>query len=157
MSPTTNHDRFVYVTYIRTTPDKVWQALTTPDFHRRYWFGMHIDSDFKVGSPWRLLFEDGRTADAGEVLEADPPKRLVISWRHEWRPELTAEGVARASFDIVPTEDSVKLTVVHEIDRPGSKLIESVSGGWPRILSSLKSLLETGESLSRQATEPRAA
>ncbi len=151
------NDRFVYVTFIRTTPERLWQALTTPEFMRQYWFGMHIDSDFKPGSPWRLLFEDGRTADAGEVLEADPPRRLAISWRNEFRPELTAEGFSRASFEIEPAEDSVKLTVIHEIDREGSKLIEAVSGGWPRILSSLKSLLETGASLSREGTAPRAA
>ena len=98
----------------------------------------------------------GRFED-GEVLEADPPRRLAISWRNEFRPELTAEGFSRASFEIEATEDSVKLTVIHEIDREGSKLIEAVSGGWPRILSSLKSLLETGASLSREGTAPRAA
>jgi len=152
-----SHDRFVYVTFIRTTPEKLWEALTTPEFQRQYWFGMHIDSDFKPGSPWRLLFEDGSAADAGEVLEADPPRRLAISWRHEWKPELAAEGLARASFDIEPGDGTVKLTVTHEIDRTGSKLIEAVSGGWPRILSSLKSLLETGQSLTRDQTVTRAA
>ena len=146
-----NPDRFVYVTYIRATPEKVWDALTQPAFHRQYWFGMHIESDWTVGSPWRLLFEDGRTADAGEILEADPPRRLAISWRNEFRPELTAEGLARASFEIEPIDGTVKLTVVHEIDKEGSKLIEAVSGGWPRILSSLKSLLETGGSMSEPA------
>ncbi|HEY5411538.1 MAG TPA: SRPBCC family protein [Caulobacteraceae bacterium] len=144
-----SHDRFVYVTYIRTTPETLWDALTQPAFHRQYWFGMHIESDWAVGSPWRLLFEDGRAADAGEILEADPPRRLVISWRNEFRPELTAEGFARASFEIEAVDGSVKLTVVHEMERTGSKLIEAVSGGWPRILSSLKSLLETGEPMNR--------
>jgi len=152
-----SHDRFVYVTFIRTTPEKLWEALTTPAFHRQYWFGMHLESDFKPGSPWRMVFEDGSTADAGEVVEADPPRRLALSWRNEFRPELTAEGFSRASFDIEPTEGSVKLTVIHEIDRTGSKLIEAVSGGWPRILSSLKSLLETGQSLTRDQTVTRAA
>jgi uncharacterized protein YndB with AHSA1/START domain len=146
-----SHSRFVYVTFIRATPDRVWEALTQPHFQRQYWFGMHISSDFKAGSPWALQFEDGRVADMGEVLESDPPRRLVISWRHQMRPELTAEGEARASFDIEPAEGSVKLTVIHEIDREGSKLIEAVSGGWPGILSSLKSLLETGEPLVRPA------
>ena len=152
-----SHDRFVYVTFIRTTPEKLWEALTTPEFHRQYWFGMHLESDFKPGSPWRMVFEDGRTADAGEVLESDPPRRLALSWRNEFRPELTAEGFSRASFDIEPAEGSVKLTVIHEIDRTGSKLIEAVSGGWPRILSSLKSLLETGQPMTRTQTEGRAA
>lgn len=145
------NDRFVYVTFIRSTPDKIWEALTRPAFQRQYWFGMHIDSDFKAGSSWSLQFEDGRVADEGEVLQADPPRRLVISWRHRMRPELTAEGEARASFDIEQAEGSVKLTVVHEIDHAESKLIQAVSGGWPSILSSLKSLLETGEPLGRPA------
>ena len=97
-----SHDRFVYVTYIRATPETVWEALTRQDFQRQYWFGMHIDSDFQPGSPWSLRFEDGRVADEGEVLESDPPRRLVISWRHRMRPELTAEGEARASFELEP-------------------------------------------------------
>ena len=146
-----SHDRFVYVTFIRSTPEKIWEALTQPAFQRQYWFGMHIDSDFKAGASWKLQFEDGRVADEGEVLESDPPRRLVISWRHRMRPELTAEGEARASFEIEPAEGSVKLTVLHEIDRSDSKLIQAVSGGWPSILSSLKSLLETGEPLVRPA------
>jgi len=145
------NSRFVYVTFIRSTPEKIWQALTQPEFQRQYWFGMHIDSDFKAGSSWTLAFEDGRVADEGEILESDPPRRLVISWRHQMRPELTAEGPARASFAIEPAEGSVKLTVIHEIERAESKLIEAVSGGWPSILSSLKSLLETGEPLVRPA------
>ena len=152
-----SHDRFVYVTYIRSTPEKIWEALTQPEFTRQYWFGMHLDSDFKAGSPWKLVFEAGGTADAGEVLESDPPRRLVLSWRNEFRPELTAEGFARASFDIEPAEGSVKLTVVHEIDQADSKLIRAVSGGWPGILASLKSLLETGEALTRQSISPRSA
>ena len=146
-----SHDRFVYVTFIRSTPEKIWEALTQPAFQRQYWFGMNIDSDFKAGASWKLQFEDGRVADEGEVLESDPPRRLVISWRHRMRPELTAEGEARASFEIEPAEGSVKLTVLHEIDRSDSKLIQAVSSGWPSILSSLKSLLETGEPLVRPA------
>ena len=144
-----SHDRFVYVTYIRATPERIWEALTGPDFQRQYWFGMHIHSDFQPGSPWSLRFEDGRVADEGEVLESDPPRRLVISWRHQMRPELTAEGEARASFELEPGEGMVKLTVVHEIGRENSQLIQAVSGGWPSILSSLKSLLETGQPLAR--------
>lgn len=150
-------DRFVYVTYIRTTPDKLWEALTTPEFTRRYWFGVSLESDWTVGASWKLVFEDGRIADAGEVLEIDPPRRLVLSWRHEWRPELHAEGFAKATFELDQQEELVKLTVVHEIDRQGSKLIEAVSGGWPMILSSLKSLLETGVAHPRTGPAPKAA
>ena len=136
---------FVYVTYIRTTPEKLWSALTDAEFMKQYWFGMHIETDWKRGSPWRLVFTDGRVADAGEVVEADAPKRLVIKWRNEWKPEFKAEGYSRCAFDIESVPGAAKLTVTHTMDRPGSKLIEGVSEGWPRILSNLKSLLETGE------------
>jgi uncharacterized protein YndB with AHSA1/START domain len=139
--------KFVYVTFIRTTPEKLWSALTTPEFMKRYWFDMHIKTDWKTGSPWQLLFADGRVGDAGEILECDPPKRLVLKWRNEWKPELKAEGFSRCTFELEPAADAVKLTIVHMIDRADSKLIEAVSGGWPRILSSLKSLLETGQVL----------
>jgi uncharacterized protein YndB with AHSA1/START domain len=140
---------FVYVTFIRTTPERLWSALTTPEFMRQYWFGMHCESTWKPGSPWKLVFADGRIADAGEILEADPPRRLVIKWRNDWKPELKAEGDSLCTFEIEIVPDvspqAVKLSVTHSIERPDSKLIEAVSGGWPRILSNLKSLLETGE------------
>jgi len=137
--------RFVYVTYIRTTPDRLWSALTTPEFMRQYWFGCHIETQWKRGSPWRLQFKDGRVADAGTIVEIDPPKRLVLEWRNEWSPELNAEGNARCTMELEPSDGVVKLTVTHEMARTGSKLIEAVGGGWPKILSNLKSLLETGE------------
>jgi uncharacterized protein YndB with AHSA1/START domain len=136
---------FVYVTYIRTTPHKLWSALTEPEFTRKYWFGMDVLSDWKTGSPWRLVFPDGRVADTGEILEADPPRRLVIKWRNEFRPELKAEGYARCTMELEPVDGTVKLTITHGIDHEASKFIEAVSGGWPRILSNLKSLLETNE------------
>jgi uncharacterized protein YndB with AHSA1/START domain len=137
--------RFVYVTFIRTTPEELWAALTGRDIMKQYWFGMHQETDWKVGSAWRLVFPDGRIADAGEVVEADRPKRIVLKWRNEFRPELNAEGFASCTMEIEPMEGAVKLTITHAINRPQSKLIEAVSGGWPRILSNLKSLLETGE------------
>jgi uncharacterized protein YndB with AHSA1/START domain len=138
---------FVYVTYIRTTPEKLWQALTDPAFIRKYWFGMTQECDWKPGSPWKLVFADGRVADTGEVLEIDTPKRLVLRWRNEFMPDLKAEGEARATYTLEPAGDAVKLTIVHEIAKPGSKFIAKVSGGWPKILASLKSLLETGSAL----------
>jgi uncharacterized protein YndB with AHSA1/START domain len=138
---------FVYVTFIRTTPEKLWTALTDPAFVKQYWFGMHQETEWKPGAPWRLVFADGRTADAGEVLEVDPPKRLAIKWRNEWKPEMKDEGYARCTIELEPVEGAVKLTVTHGMERPDSKFIRAVSGGWPRILSNLKSLLETGEIL----------
>src|SRR5215470_7706433 len=142
-------DRFVYVTYIRTTPAKLWDALLKPEFTRAYWYGAWQDCDWKKGSSWKLMFPDGRVADSGEVVEIEKPKRLVLKWRNEWRPELRAEGHSRCVIELEPADEAVKLTITHEIDRSGSKLIEAVSGGWPKILSSLKSLLETGKPLPR--------
>jgi uncharacterized protein YndB with AHSA1/START domain len=135
---------FVYVIYIRTTPEELWAALTTSEFVKKYWFGMNFEADWKVGSPWKLIFPDGRIADTGEIVELDRPRRLVLRWRNEFRPELAAEGYARCSIELEPQDGAVKLTISHTIERADSQLIEAVSGGWPRILSNLKSLLETG-------------
>jgi uncharacterized protein YndB with AHSA1/START domain len=136
--------KFVYVTYIRTTPEKLWQALTQADITKKYWLGASVECDFKVGSPWKLVFDDGRLADSGEILESDPPRRLVIKWLNQWNPEINAEGYSRCTMTLEPVSDNVKLTVEHSIDKPKAKLIDAVSGGWPKILSNLKSLIETG-------------
>ena len=141
--------QYVYVTYIRTTPQKLWDALTSPEFQKKYWFNMHQESTWKAGASWKMLFEDGRVADAGEILESDPPRRLVIKWRNEFRPELTAEGWSRCVYEIEQDGDTVKLTITHSIEKERAKLIEAVAGGWPKILSSLKTYLETGTPLPR--------
>jgi uncharacterized protein YndB with AHSA1/START domain len=138
--------RFVYVTYIRTTPRKLWDALTQPEFTRQYWVGTHQETTWEQGASWKLMIPDGRVGDSGEVLEIDPPRRLVLSWRNEFLPDLHQEGYSRATFTLEAQDELVKLTVIHEMDTPDSKLIAGVSKGWPSILSSLKSLLETGES-----------
>ena len=140
-----NNSEFIYVTYIRTTPEKLWSALTNAEFMKQYWFGMHCECDWQTGSSWKLVYADGRIADAGEVVEADPPKHLVLKWRNEWNPEMKAEGYSRCTIELEPVSGAMKLTITHEMDQPKSKFIEAVSGGWPRILSNLKSLLETGE------------
>lgn len=139
--------RFVYVTYIRTTPAQLWQALTDPAFTRRYWVETWQDCEWTPGAAWRIIIPDGRVADSGEVIEVEPERRLVLSWRNEFQPALHEEGHSRLTYELEPVGESVKLTITHEMDRPGSKLIEGVSNGWPHILASLKSLLETGESL----------
>ena len=136
---------FVYVTFIRTTPEKLWSALTDQEFVKKYWFGIHQETQWQAGSPWRLLFPDGRVADVGEIVEVVPLKRIAIRWRNEWNPELKAEGPALCTLEIEALDKAVKLTVTHSMAKPGSKFIEAVSGGWPKILSNLKSLLETGE------------
>lgn len=136
--------RFVYVTYIRTTPQALWSALLNPEFMRRYWLGMYAEADWRVGGDWKLLFPDGRVADAGEIVEFEPDKRMGIRWRNEFRAEIKAEGWSLCTMEIESVEDAVKLTVTHAIAREDSQFIKAVSGGWPQILSNLKSLLETG-------------
>jgi uncharacterized protein YndB with AHSA1/START domain len=147
--------RFVYVTYIRTSPETLWRALIEPEFTRQFWAETWQECDWKPGASWRLMIPDGRVGDAGEVLEIEPERRLVLTWRNEFRPEMRAEGYSRLTYELEQQGESVKLTVIHEIDKPESKLIESVSSGWPLILSSLKSLLETGESLKETQTWPK--
>jgi uncharacterized protein YndB with AHSA1/START domain len=149
-----SNDRFVYVTYIRTTPEKLWQALTDPAFTRRYWVGTWQDCSWEKGASWRLMIPDGRIGDQGEVLEIDPHRRLVLSWRNEFVPELREEGFSRLTYELEPVGSSVKLTVIHEIDRTGSTLIEKVSQGWPHLLASMKTLLETGEPLAETQSWP---
>jgi uncharacterized protein YndB with AHSA1/START domain len=136
---------FVYVTYIRTTPEKVWSALTDDaEFMKQYWFGVRCESAWTAGSPWKMVQRDGTVSDAGEIVEAEPPRRLVIRWAHQNKPELKAEGPSLCTMELEAAGATVKLSVTHTIERESSKLIEAVSGGWPKVLSNLKSLLETG-------------
>ena len=147
---------FVYVTYIRTTPEKLWSALTDAEFQRQYWFGTHCESRWTAGSPWKLVYPDGRVADSGEIIEAERPRRLVIRWRNEWKPELKAEGWSQCTMELEPGAGAVKLSITHTVERDASKFIEAVSGGWPKVISNLKSLLETG-SIALQEPYPAAA
>jgi uncharacterized protein YndB with AHSA1/START domain len=146
--------RFVYVTYIRTTPEKLWAALTQPEFTRAYWAQTWQESDWTPGSPWRAMIPDGRVADAGHIIECDPPKRLVISWSNEFMPDLKAEGPTTVAYDLEPAGSAVKLTLTQETDVPNSKVIAAMSQGWPHLLASLKSLLETGEPLIESTKWP---
>jgi uncharacterized protein YndB with AHSA1/START domain len=148
---------FVYVIYIRTTPERLWEALTNPEFAQGYWGGARPEADWKAGGEWKLVFPDGRLADSGEIVAFEPARRLGIRWRNEWKPELKAEGFSLCTMEIEPVEDAVKLTVTHSIEREGSKLIDAVSGGWPQILSNLKSLLETGAVVLGPKYDPRGA
>jgi uncharacterized protein YndB with AHSA1/START domain len=141
---------FVYVTYIRTTPEKLWSALTDDvGFMKQYWFGVHCESEWKAGCSWKMVQPDGSITDAGEIVEADPPKRLVIRWRHEKKPELKAEGASLCTMEIERSGAAVRLSITHTIEREPSQLITAVSGGWPKIISNLKSLLETGSAVLR--------
>lgn len=139
--------RFVYVTYIRTTPEKLWAALIEPEFTRQYWSNTHQVSDWKPGADWKNMIPDGRIGDSGNIVEFDPPRRLVLTWRNEFMPEMKAEGHSRLTYELEAMGDTVKLTLLHEMPVDKSKLIDAVSEGWPHILSSLKTLLETGAPL----------
>jgi uncharacterized protein YndB with AHSA1/START domain len=139
--------RFVYVTYIRTTPEKLWRALIDPEFTRQFWAETWQECEWKPGASWRLMIPGGRVGDSGEVVEIEPGRRLVLTWRNEFLAQLRDEPLSRLTYEIEPQGEAVKLAVIHESEQPGSKLIEMVSNGWPMILASLKSLLETGESL----------
>jgi uncharacterized protein YndB with AHSA1/START domain len=136
---------FVYVTYIRATPEKLWSALTDDvEFMKQYWFGSHCESQWTTGSSWKNVSGDGQVFDAGEIVEAESPRRLVIRWQHQNRPELKAEGPSLCTMELEPSGTAVKLSITHTIEREPSKFIAAVSGGWPKVISNLKSLLETG-------------
>jgi uncharacterized protein YndB with AHSA1/START domain len=147
--------QFVYVTFIRTTPEKLWNALREPEFTRQYWVETTQESTWEAGATWRLLKPDGSVADSGEVVEIVPYKRLVLRWQNHMFPEMTAEGHSLLTYEFEEKGDTVKLTVTHSMDKKESKLIHAVSNGWPHILSSLKSLLETGESLEESRHWPK--
>ena len=156
IATTPTGEQFVYTIYIRTTPEKLVEALTQPEFTAAYWGGITHDTTWQPGSPWSLKLPDGRIADSGEIVEYDPPRRLVLAWRHQLSPDLNAEGVSRCAIDLEPFGDSVKLTVVHSIDKRESRFLQAVSTGWPAILSGLKSLLETGEPIGFPKSQPKA-
>jgi uncharacterized protein YndB with AHSA1/START domain len=138
---------FVYVTYIKTTPEKLWDALTSSEFSKRYWFDTELRSDWRVGSSFALVM-NGTTTDVGEILEADRPRRLSYTFRHVLDDDLAAEPATKVVFTLEPHGDLVKLTLTHEGFADGSKLLDGISRGWPAILSNLKSLLESGQALT---------
>ena len=148
---------YVYVTYIATTPEKVWQALVDPDVMRQYWVGPKSDcarvnvSDWKPGSRWEHQHDDdaSKVDIVGKVIESTPPRRLVFTWA---RPTDVADDSkhSRVSFDIEPHIDGlVRLTVTHDDLEHDPQMLAGISGGWPMVLSNLKTLLETGRALPR--------
>jgi uncharacterized protein YndB with AHSA1/START domain len=140
-----NKPEFVYTTYIETTPEKLWQALTDGDFTERYWFGHRVTSGWKAGSSYQFDMQ-GAPSIKGKVLVSEPPRQLSYSW-DSCSPEAQRERTSRVTFDLEPHGKVVKLTVTHdELDERGATL-RNISGGWPMVLASLKSLLETGHGL----------
>jgi len=142
---------YIYTLYIKTTPEKVWNAITNPEFARQYWGHENI-SDWNQGSPWKHITSDGqRTVKlVGNVLESVPPKRLVLTWAEPSDTSPQSEH-SRVTFEIRPMKDMVRLTVTHSNLQAGSEMASRISSGWPRVLSSMKSFLETGKALDTWA------
>jgi uncharacterized protein YndB with AHSA1/START domain len=152
----------VFEIYIKTTPDRLWEAITDPAMRAQYTFGVRTESDWAPGSSYQAVHPGaGITISEGENLEVDPPRRLVQSFNATWSDDVKAEGTSRVTWEIEQVEDSCRLTVTHDQLREGAN--EQLYGGWPMILSGLKTLLETGETLTTpgslmysRASEPAA-
>ena len=137
----------VFEIYIKTTPERLWEAITDPELRAQYSFGVSVDSDWTNGSPYRSEHAGAGIAIAeGENLEVDPPRRLVQSFNALWSDDVKSEGTSRVTWEIEPIADSCRLTVTHDQLREGAN--DELYGGWPMILSGLKTLLETGERLT---------
>jgi uncharacterized protein YndB with AHSA1/START domain len=140
--------RFLYVTYIRAPAQTVWNALIDPAQNRQFWSGYHQESSWEVGADFAIVGAEGKAWDTGKVLAFDPPRRFQVTWLHQHDAAMKAEGESTCSFDLESLSDVLtKLTVTHVMPIAESKLIVAVGSGWPMILSSLKSLLETGKPL----------
>jgi uncharacterized protein YndB with AHSA1/START domain len=145
-----NKPAFVYVTYIATTPEKLWTALTDGEFTRRHWGGRRIRSDWIVGSPVEHVREDGGIDWRGEVVRSQPPHLLSYTFHMQISDDHRSEKPSQVTFELQPMGSLVKLTLTHEDFEPGSATFETTRHGWPAIMSSLKSLLETGNPLPFQ-------
>lgn len=137
----------VFEIYIKTTPERLWEAITNPELRAIYNFGASVESDWEAGSRYRMSARGGTVPlGEGEILEADRPRRLVQSMTALWSDDVKSEGTSRVTWEIEPVGDSCRLTVTHDQLRDGAN--EELYGGWPMILSGLKTLLETGEYLT---------
>jgi uncharacterized protein YndB with AHSA1/START domain len=145
---------FDYVLYVRARPDEVWEALTNAEQARRYWFDASQECSWLPDSPWAMKAPDGRLVNSGRILVAEQPKRLEFLWRNELKPELKKEGYSRVALELAAMGTTTAVTLTHQIDKDSSKLIADVAGGWPLILSSLKSALETGSPLQETTRWP---
>ena len=137
---------FVYVTYIASSPGKVWAALTKPDLTEQYWFGYRVAADGKAGDRMTAFSPAGKQAHNDPIIESDPPHRLVYAWKPLYK-DMDNERPSRVTFELEPFKDQTRLTVVHDEFDDDSKIFGMISQGWPAVLSSLKSFLETGRGL----------
>jgi uncharacterized protein YndB with AHSA1/START domain len=139
---------FLYVSYIRAPAQKVWDALIDPALNKQFWAGYHQQSSWEVGADFAIVGAEGNAWDTGKVRAFDPPRHFQVTWLHQHDEAMKAEGESVCSFDVEALSDQLtKLTVTHVMPIAESKLIGAVGTGWPMILSSLKSLLETGRAL----------
>ena len=146
----------VYVTYIAATPDKVWAALTSPDFTRQYFFGRTIELEEKAGGRFVLRMADGRIDVAGRVVDYDPPRRLSMTWRVEWNEMMRKLPECLVSYEIEAVDGAVRLTLTEAYSwNVPDDLLAGGRMGWPLILSSLKSLLETGKPIVVKLEPPK--
>jgi uncharacterized protein YndB with AHSA1/START domain len=147
----------VYVTYIASTPEKVWQALTDPTFTRQYFFGFAVDIEPKVGGAFRLLAPDGRVYVRGEIAEWTPPNRFAATWLVEGMKDYGELPECLVSYEIEPSGEAVRLTMTesHSWEVPDA-ILKGGQTGWPKIMSSLKSVLETGRPVSMKMEGPPA-
>ncbi len=150
-----NDQKFLYVSYIKTTLDELWQALTSSEFTRQYWMGSDIESDWKTGSPIKVITQDGTVKVSGKILAAEKPKVLSYSWSIQTDEALRSEKPSQVTFLLErfePNPELVKLTVTHDDFPENSKTFSGITVGWPMVLSSLKSLLETKRAIHFQGS-----
>jgi uncharacterized protein YndB with AHSA1/START domain len=146
----------VYTIYIAATPEKVWEALTTAEFSRKYFFGFAVEAELKIGGAFVVRAPDGSLHISGEVIECDPPRKLSITWNVNWPALVEKLGITLVTYEIERAGDSVRLTLSEAHDRPiDDDILSGGRAGWPAILSSLKSLLETGNALAIQMQPPQ--
>jgi uncharacterized protein YndB with AHSA1/START domain len=155
-----NIDKFkpaiVYTIYIASTPEKVWQALTSAEFSRKYFSGLAVEAELKVGGAFIVRTPDGSVHISGEVFECDPPRRLTITWNVNWPALIEKLGPTLVTYEIEPAGDAVKLTLIQSHDRDiDDDILLGGRMGWPAILSSLKSLLETGDAMAIKMQPPQ--
>ena len=146
----------VYTIYIASTPEKVWEALTSAEFSRKYFFGNAVEVDLRVGGAYIMRTPDGSLHISGEVIECDPPKKLTVTFNVNWPALVERLGPTLVTYQIEPAGDAVRLTMTELHDRPiGDDILSGGRAGWPVMLSSLKSLLETGKPLTVQMAPPQ--
>jgi uncharacterized protein YndB with AHSA1/START domain len=138
--------KFVYVTFIRATPEKVWEALTMADLTEKYWFGYRVSAEGKPGDHMTAMSPAGQKAHDDPILESDPPRRLVYGWKPLYK-DVPNERASSVTFELKSIKGQTRLTVTHDDFDEGSRIFEMISSGWPAVLSSLKSFLETGQGL----------